>query len=71
MIYIKKSEWDRLEDRGLTSRALFKHEYDGKVCEEGERMVRKGRITHDPKDYSTLILEHIHFEVVDDEEVKG
>ena len=65
MIYVKRSEWNKLEERGATSTALFDHENDGKVCKAGERTVRKGRLTRNPKDYSTLIFEHIHFEIVE------
>lgn len=65
MIYVKRSEWDRLESRGVTSTAIFDHEHDGTVCKAGERMVKKGRLTRNPGDYSTLIFEHIHFEIVE------
>ena len=65
MIYVKRSEWDRLEERGVTFKAIFRHEHDGKVCEEGDGMIRKGRLTQNPKDYSALVFEHIHFEIVE------
>ena len=63
MIHVTKDEWNRLEKLGVTSTALFRHEHDGKVCEAGEKTVRKGRLTRNSKDYSTLIFEHIHFEI--------
>ena len=66
MIYVLRPDWEVLEKRGVTSTSLFRHEKDGKVCEAGDRMVKLGRLTHNPGDYSTLIFEHIHFEVVDD-----
>ena len=65
MIYVRRADWEALEKRGVTSTALFCHEKDGKICEAGDRMVKLGRLTRKPADYSTLVMEHIHFEIVD------
>lgn len=73
MIYVTSAEWNRLEESlGATNlRTCMRHEHEGKVCMGGERMIRKGYLTKKSEDFSALILEHIHFEVVDDGEVKG
>lgn len=67
MIFVTAEKWARLEEsRGYNAvHSLFRHEHEGKVCEAGERMIRRGYLTGKPEDYSALVFEHIHFEVVD------
>lgn len=67
MIYVTSEKWRHLEEsRGADAlHTLSRHEHDGKVCEAGERMIRRGYLTGKPEDYSALVFEHIHFEVVD------
>lgn len=67
MIYVTSAEWKRLEESlGASNlRTCMRHEHEGKVCMGGERMIRKGYLTKKSEDFSALVFEHIHFEVVD------
>lgn len=67
MIYVTKIQWDKLEEvLGADDlHAGCYHEHDGKVCLPGERMIRLSHLTGKQEDCSTLVFEHIHFEVVD------
>ena len=67
MIYVTKIQWDKLEEvLGADNlRAGDYHEHNGKACLPGERMIRLSHLTGKQEDCSTLVFEHIHFEVVD------
>lgn len=66
MIVIGRAEFDRLrrEHPDYISRAIMRHEHDGKVCEKGEFCGFESVITGDPKKGTSLIFQHIHFEIV-------
>ena len=67
MLFVTTADWNALEERlgAANLRAGMRHEHDGKVCEAGERMIRLGHLTRQDGDYSALVFEHIHFEIVD------
>lgn len=67
MITIKKKEFDRLllKHPDYVGRAIARHEHDGKVCEIGDYCGFESVITGDTGKGSSLIFQHIHFEIID------
>ena len=66
MITISKRDFDRTrkEHPDYISRCLITHEHNGQTCKRGEWMAFEGAITGDWSKGTTLIFEHIHFEIV-------
>lgn len=66
MFTIKKSDFDRMrrEHPDYISKAGQRHEWNGLVCEAGDYMGVASIITGDRSKGTTLIFEHIHFEIV-------
>ena len=66
MIEIKKADFDRLRKRhpDYISRCMITHEHDGKQCRRGEWMAFEGVLTGDYSKGTTLIFQHIHFEII-------
>lgn len=67
MFYIKKAEFDRLrkEHPDYISKAGTAHTWNGKTCNAGDYMGFESTITGDYSKGTTLIFQHIHFEIVD------
>ena len=67
MILVAKAGWNALENAlgAANLRAGVRHEHDGKACNAGDRMIRLGYLTGKSEDFSALVFEHIHFEIVD------
>jgi len=66
MFTIKKDDFDRLrrEHPDYISKAIKRHEWNGRICEAGDYMGFASVIEGDPKKGTTLIFEHIHFEII-------
>lgn len=66
MIAIKKAEFDRLrrEHPDYIGHAIATHEHNGKICRRGEWTAFESVLTGDYSKGTTLIFEHIHFEIV-------
>ena len=66
MITISKKEFTRLrrENPDYISRCLIDHEFKGRTCQRGEWMAFESVLTGDPSKGTTLMFEHIHFEIV-------
>lgn len=66
MFTIKKSEFDRLRRNhpDYISKAGRRHEWNELVCDAGDYMGFASIITGDPSKGTTLIFQHIHFEIV-------
>ena len=67
MYYITKEEWKKIEEEHphYTCKANKRYEHDGKVCEKGENCCFEYLMPGAPNTGTTLIFEHIHFEIVD------
>lgn len=66
MITISKKDFERLRHNypDYISRCLITHEFNGKTCKRGEYMAFEAILTGDYSKGTTLIFEHIHFEIV-------
>lgn len=66
MLEIKKKDFDSLRRKypDSISKSFLREEWKGRVCEKGDWMAIEGALTGDWSRGSTLIFEHIHFEIV-------
>lgn len=66
MLTIPRARFEQLRAAhpDYIGRCLMTHEHDGKVCRRGEWMAFESVLTGDASKGTTLIFEHIHFEVV-------
>lgn len=67
MIEINRRKFDQLcrKHPDYISRAIMRHEHNGRVCEKGEFCGYESVITGDPRKGTALIFQHIHFEIID------
>lgn len=66
MYSVTKKEWAELKRNhpDYVGRCLTTHEHEGKVCKRGEGMCFESVLSGNPAHGTTLIFEHIHFEIV-------
>ena len=66
MIYIDRKRFAELKKQNpdYISRALQDHTHNGKTCKRGEYMAFESVLTGDYSKGTTLIFEHIHFEII-------
>lgn len=66
MITITRQDFDRIcrNHPDYVSKCLIDHEFNGKTCKRGEYMAFEAVLTGDYSKGTTLIFEHIHFEIV-------
>lgn len=68
MYQIKRNVFNEIKRKhpDYVSRALTRHEWQGKVCEAGDWMAFDSMLPGYPNPKGTrLVFEHIHFEIVD------
>ena len=66
MIYINKKRFAELKKQNpdYINKALQDHTHNGKTCKRGEYMAFESVLTGDYSKGTTLIFEHIHFEII-------
>ena len=66
MIYIDRKRFAELKKRNpdYICKAIQDHTFDGKTCKRGEYMAFESVLTGDYSKGTTLIFEHIHFEII-------
>ena len=68
MYTITRAEWNKLKERhypGYISHPIFDHEWNGKKCATKDWCCMAGILPDYPTNGTTLIFEHIHFEIID------
>jgi hypothetical protein len=67
MIYIKKKRFAELKKKNpdYICKAIQDHTFDGKTCRAGvDHIAFESVLTGDSTKGTTLIFEHIHFEII-------
>ena len=62
MLKLKRKDLKKLTESGLIGRAIMDQTFNGKTCKKGEHIAFETAFTGKPS--STLLFEHIHFEIV-------
>lgn len=69
MYTIKRKDWNEIKRKhpDYCGKAIMRHEWRGKVCEAGEWTCFASILPGYPNNQTgtTLVFEHIHFEIID------